>query len=645
MSRLFRATEASLNRTVVIKVLPPELTSEVSAARFKQEMEFAARLQHPHILPVLAAGAPGDLLYYVMPWVSGESLRHRLEREGQLPVADALRLLTEVADALAFAHDQGIIHRDIKPANILLEGRHAVLADFGIARAILEASTGSRLTGTGSSVGTPGYMAPEQLAGDVVDARADVYALAVVGYEMLAGKPPFAGPTAQAVMAAHLTEPPRPLVELRPEVPKALSDAISRALSKSPGDRFLTAGQFAAALPQAGSGEQPAAHPSARRRAYGAAAGLVLALVALAGWRWVGSRAETNELLAHLGIAADSSRFDDAAAILAGAGAMLADSRFEPVVPRLAGYLLVASVPPGAKVHLVRVSPVESFATHPVQAVGTTPMPLRAVVAGEYLVRLITPGRDTLAFPVTLALGDTIRLARQLPPADSALAGMVVVDGGPGPGFLAGRYEITNAEYARFVAAGAYRDTVLWPAVITVDGRVRGREAILARLVDRTGLPGPRGWNGGKFPDGKADHPVTGVSWYEAAAYARWASGTLPTAAQWWRLALADTKQPFPWGGDGATIDQRANFGLAGTTAVGSHPLGISPWGAHDIAGNVREWLLDAPPGSEQHVVVGGAWQDPSYMFEHSHAELFDPGFANDLIGFRIVKPLPSGSR
>jgi hypothetical protein len=372
---------------------------------------------------------------------------------------------------------------------------------------------------------------------------------------------------------------------------------------------------------------------------------VLLALVALAGWRWVGSRADTKALLAQLGTAADSSRFDDAAAILAGAGATLADSRFEPVVPRLAGHLLVASVPPGAEVHLMRVSPVESFATRPVQAVGTTPMPLRAVVAGEYLVRLIAPGRDTLAFPVTLALGDTVRLARQLPPADPALAGMVVVDGGPGPGFLAGRYEITNAEYARFVAAGAYRDTALWPAAITVDGRVRGREAILARLVDRTGLPGPRGWNGGKFPDGKADHPVTGVSWYEAAAYARWAGGTLPTAAQWWRLALADTKQPFPWGGDGATIDQRANFGLAGTTAVGSHPLGISPWGAHDLAGNVREWLLDAPPGSEQHVVVGGAWQDPSYMFEHSHAELFDPGFANDLIGFRIVKPLPSGSR
>jgi len=171
MSRLFLATEASLNRRVVIKLLPPDLASEVSAARFKQEMEFAARLQHPHILPILAAGAREGLLYYIMPYVAGESLRGRLEREGRLSVADASRLLAEVADALAFAHGLGIIHRDIKPENVLLEGKHAVLADFGIARALLESRTQRALTATGTSIGTPGYMAPEQLSGESVDAR------------------------------------------------------------------------------------------------------------------------------------------------------------------------------------------------------------------------------------------------------------------------------------------------------------------------------------------------------------------------------------------------------------------------------------------------------------------------------------------
>src|SRR5881628_2009094 len=221
MSRVFLTSEASLHRAVVIKVLPPESASEVSEARFKQEIELAAHLQHPHILPVLTAGAKDDLLFYVMPFVSGESLRHRLTREGKLPIADAMRVLHEMADALAYAHAEGVIHRDVKPENILLEGAHAVLTDFGIARALAESRSGGRLTETGVSVGSPAYMSPEQAAGERhVDARADVYALAVVGYEMLTGKPPFEGPTAQAVLAAHLTTTPQPLKTVRPGSPQ-----------------------------------------------------------------------------------------------------------------------------------------------------------------------------------------------------------------------------------------------------------------------------------------------------------------------------------------------------------------------------------------------------------------------------------------
>src|SRR5438132_334037 len=245
MSRVFLATEASLHRAVVIKLLPPEFASEVSEARFKQEIELAAHLQHPNILPVLTAGAKGDLLFYVMPFVSGESLRHRLTREGKLPVADAVRILHEMADALAYAHAEGVIHRDVKPENILLQGGHAVLTDFGVARALAESRSGGRLTDTGLALGTPGYMSPEQAAGERhVDARADVYALAVVGYEMLAGFPPFAGPTAQAVIAAHLTATPKPLTDARPETPPAVANAIARALAKDPNARLRTAAEF-----------------------------------------------------------------------------------------------------------------------------------------------------------------------------------------------------------------------------------------------------------------------------------------------------------------------------------------------------------------------------------------------------------------
>ena len=277
MSRIFLCTERSLGRAVVVKVLPAELSNEVSAARFRREMEVAARLQHPHILPVLAAGASGGLLYFIMPYVEGESLRHRLARERRLPIADATRILSEVADALAFAHANGVVHRDVKPENILLEAGHAVLADFGIARALLQASAEGSLTRTGLSLGTPGYMAPEQAAGEaMLDARADVYALAVVGYEMLAGLPPFTGPSAQAVIAAHLTAQPRPLREFRPDVASELARVLERGMAKLPNDRFETAAAFRDAI--AG----PATHSRARPRRIAAAA-LVLLAVAAAG--------------------------------------------------------------------------------------------------------------------------------------------------------------------------------------------------------------------------------------------------------------------------------------------------------------------------------------------------------------------------
>jgi serine/threonine-protein kinase len=286
MSRLFLATESSLERKVVIKMLPPETASDVSAARFHREVLVAARLQHPNILPVLTTGTAGDAFYYIMPYVAGESLRHRLE-SGRIPLPEALRILREIADALALAHGRGIVHRDIKPANILLQEGHAVLTDFGIARAVEEArleTTAERLTATGIGIGTIGYMAPEQLAGEKdLDERADVYALAVVGYEMLAGQPPFERPTAQALVAAHLTEPPPPLSGVAVDVPPVVSGVIEKALAKSPADRYRTAAEFRDALDlqmTAAFQVLPARRPISRLVAVGAAVAVVAAAVA-----------------------------------------------------------------------------------------------------------------------------------------------------------------------------------------------------------------------------------------------------------------------------------------------------------------------------------------------------------------------------
>jgi Protein kinase domain/Tetratricopeptide repeat len=238
MSRVFIAREKALGRTVVLKVLPPELAAGISADRFRREIQVAANLQHPHIVPLLSAGQAGDFLYYTMPYIEGESLRERLASKGELPIPVAVRILGEVARALAHAHRHGVIHRDIKPDNILLTGDDAQVADFGIAKAIAASSEYAGLTSVGVALGTPLYMAPEQAAGDATtDARADLYALGVVAYEMLSGQPPFQGRTAAQLFAAHATERPVPLRERRPAVPVALADLIMRLLEKRPADR------------------------------------------------------------------------------------------------------------------------------------------------------------------------------------------------------------------------------------------------------------------------------------------------------------------------------------------------------------------------------------------------------------------------
>ena len=265
MAVVFLATDTKHQRPVALKVLHPELARAVGAERFLREIEIAARLTHPHILPIFDSGRAGELLYYVMPYIRGESLRGRLERERQLPVADALRIAAEIADALACAHAAGIVHRDIKPENILLSGEHAVVADFGIARALSEAG-GEPLTQTGLVVGTPAYMSPEQGGGETCDARSDIYSLGAVLYEMLAGEPPFTGATAQAVVARRRSEPAPPLRTVRDSVPAHLEQVVLRALARVPADRFETAVEFARALGVSAPepdlvGGRPAARP------------------------------------------------------------------------------------------------------------------------------------------------------------------------------------------------------------------------------------------------------------------------------------------------------------------------------------------------------------------------------------------------
>ena len=278
MATVYLAEDLRHHRRVAIKVLRPDLTAALGAERFLREIETTANLRHPHILPLYDSGEADGLLYYVMPLVEGESLRDRLDREKQLPLEDALQIAREVADALGYAHGRGVIHRDIKPENILLESGHAVVADFGIARAI-SAAGGERLTETGLAIGTVRYMSPEQASGEHdLDGRSDQYALACLLHEMLAGQPPFTGPTAESVVHQHLTATPPRITQLRPAVPADVAAALQRALSKTPADRFAGVTQFGEALRQHTGSTPTATAPRTRRYGVVAAAVLILAM-------------------------------------------------------------------------------------------------------------------------------------------------------------------------------------------------------------------------------------------------------------------------------------------------------------------------------------------------------------------------------
>src|SRR5215472_4801982 len=248
MARVFLARDLRHNRRVALKVLRPDLGAVVGVERFQAEIEVTANLQHPNLLPLFDSGEAGDLLFYVMPYVEGESLRARIQREKQLPVDEVLRIATAVAGALDYAHRHGVIHRDLKPENILLHDGQPLVADFGIALAISNAS-GARITQTGISLGTPQYMSPEQATGDrSIDARTDIYSLGALTYEMLTGEPPHTGSTSQAIIARVLTERPRSIRATRSSVPEHIEAAVDHALEKLPADRWATAHDFADAM-------------------------------------------------------------------------------------------------------------------------------------------------------------------------------------------------------------------------------------------------------------------------------------------------------------------------------------------------------------------------------------------------------------
>jgi eukaryotic-like serine/threonine-protein kinase len=618
MATVFLARDLRHGRDVAIKVLRPEVAATIGVDRFLREIRIAAALTHPNILPLFDSGDLDGLLYFVMPYIQGESLRGRLRREGRLPVPDVVRILCEISDALATAHAHGVVHRDLKPENILLSERHALLADFGVAKAMTEAMAKSGLATGGFAMGTPHYMAPEQAAADPgTDHRADLFALGVIGYEMLTGGQPFRGDSGAEVLSATLTEAPPPLDGDPAALPPALARVIMRCLEKRPRDRWPDANNLLAAL-EAVAAEVGGVTPlgTSPRRAPGrwrwpvtaAVAAVAIALVSAITWvarapadreRWVREVAIPDiERLQGAGLV-------DSALALAqhAAGLAPADRDLAGLVASLSWSVSLTSDPPGARVFR---KPFPE-ADQEWRLLGATPMDNVRLPLTPSLLRIEREGHR----PVLAVVAGPSSHVFKLDPTDGLPDGMVrvdgwtvTIDGEPTTlqDFFLDQYEVTNREYMAFVDAGGYRQQRFWRHPFVQDGQPLSWEQAVARFVDRTGRPGPSTWQVGTYQDGQDDHPVGGVSWYEAAAFAEFAGRSLPTVHHWRRayeIRLA------------GHIIPASNIEREAPAPVGSF-RGIGRFGTYDMAGNVREWTFNEAGG--QHFILGGGWNDPDYL-------------------------------
>ncbi len=689
MGEVYKARDSRLDRVVAIKVLPADLATDTERlARFTREAKATAASSHQNILAVHDVGSHEGVPYLVEELLEGESLMDRL-RGGAIPVHEAVGIAVQIAHGLAAAHEKHIIHRDLKPANVFLTTDGTVkILDFGLAKLLQgaapeEAETVSFVpagaTEAGHVLGTMAYMAPEQARGLRIDARADLFAFGVVLYEMLAGERPFRGATAPATVAAILTDDPPPLPG---RVPPTLQRIVSQCLEKRPDRRFSSAHDLALALEAASSPAEAVPSPDIKQHVGRAEATrqtrhadprkasvrqirrrLIIVgpvLLVVAALAYLASNAIEQNRTARwarevaLPKAQRAIDKDDWAAAYALA---VEAERYIPHDPELKAVFADASIlmsvttdPPGAEVVL---KPYAST-TDGWESLGRTPVEARRLSRGFKEYKITKAGYDPLT---GFTAGDQrlppeqgvkIRLARTLAKKGTTPPEMVLVDGGKYKptilylsglpevdlrAFLIDRFETSNRQYQAFVDAGGYKDKRFWRHEFIDRSKKLSWDDAVAGFTDRTGRNGPSTWDLGHFPEGQDDYPVSGISWYEAAAYAEFAGKRLPTVYEWNRAAgidyHANTSMIEP-------VIANSNFAGSGPAPAGKF-RGISPYGAFDMAGNVREWIWNSTPGGR--AILGGSWGTPEYLFFET-AEQMSPFDRNPLNGFRCSKPL-----
>jgi predicted Ser/Thr protein kinase/predicted esterase len=642
MGIVYKAEDIRLQRTVALKFLPPQLAESVELReRLLIEARAAAALSHPNICVIHEVGESEERPYIAMEYVEGETLRDKINK-GPLATGTALDIAIQVADGLDSAHGKGIVHRDIKSANIMITVKgQAKIMDFGLAKV----KAGPLLTREGATLGTVAYMSPEQAQGEVIDHRSDIWSLGVVMYEMLCGALPFKGEREASILYSVVHEDPRPLKALKPDVPQELQQIIDRSLKKKPEARYGSTAEllkdlkdYRNSLTAAGTGifsfrsflrliRKPVVAVPAALTIAAMALGLIWLIHRQARMRWA-----RNQAVPEIRKLVDAQQFAGAFRLAQKAEKIIPkEPQLMELLPQVERDFSFQTIPPGADVYLY--DEIDGIWKH----VGRSPIAKVKVWPGYHLFKIEKDGYEPLEgaelTSYALEIERTLEKEGGLPPGMTRIPGgkdelsFANLGGGQDlDDYLIDKHEVTNKDFKKFVDQGGYEKREYWRHPFKKDGITLSWEQAMAKFRDRTGRPGPATWEMSDYPEGRDDHPVGGISWYEAAAYAEFVGKSLPTIYHWdW---AAD-----PWLSE--VYIPRGNFSDRDTWPVDASRC-VGFYGLHDMAGNVREWCWNE--SGDWRFLLGGAWNDQPYMFNYAHS--LPPMDRSPGNGFRCMKYL-----